>query len=175
MGAQLQYPDGRIQFGGTIRNRDQPQWFDHRYRFKSFDWGPAGVPSSALAVTGACMYLRRDALVRLGAFDETYPMAYEDVDLCLRAWLAGEHVLYFPSAQLVHHEAQTRGTDLGVRERESQRRFWELWSGFFDDRSVSTERTGRPSPAARRRPARSRPPPIRLGPPSPRARCGSST
>jgi cellulose synthase/poly-beta-1,6-N-acetylglucosamine synthase-like glycosyltransferase len=24
VGAQLQYPDGRIQFGGTVRNRDQP-------------------------------------------------------------------------------------------------------------------------------------------------------
>src|ERR1019366_2579472 len=34
VGAQLQYPDGRIQFGGTVRNRDKPQWFDHRYRFK---------------------------------------------------------------------------------------------------------------------------------------------
>src|SRR4029077_16492694 len=30
VGAQLLYPDGRIQFGGTVRNRDQPQWFDHR-------------------------------------------------------------------------------------------------------------------------------------------------
>ena len=146
MGAQLQYADGRIQFGGTIRNRDQPQWFDHRYRFKPFDWGPAGIPGPALAVTGACMYLRRDALVGLGAFDEAYPMAYEDVDLCLRAWLAGVQVLYFPSAQLVHHEAQTRGTDLGVRERESQRVFWERWSDFFDDRSVS--RSERASPQA---------------------------
>ena len=139
VGGQLQYPDGKIQFGGTVRNRDQPQWFDHRYRFKPFDWGPAGVPSFALAVTGACMYLRRDALGRLGAFDEAYPMAYEDVDLCLRAWQMGEHVLYFPAAQLVHHEAQTRGTDLGVRERESQRVFWERWSRFFDDRAVGVE------------------------------------
>ena len=34
VGAQLQYPDGRIQFGGIVRNLDPPQWFDHRYRFK---------------------------------------------------------------------------------------------------------------------------------------------
>ncbi len=39
VGAQLLYPDGRIQFGGTVRNRDAPQWFDHRYRFKP----PAGA------------------------------------------------------------------------------------------------------------------------------------
>ena len=48
VGAQLLYPDGRIQFGGTVRNRDAPEWFDHRYRFKPGDWGPAAQTSPAL-------------------------------------------------------------------------------------------------------------------------------
>ncbi len=136
VGAQLQYPDGRIQFGGTVRNRDAPEWFDHRYRFKPAGWGPAGRTSSALAVTGACMYVRREVIERVGLLDERYAMAYEDVDWCLRAWQAGFCVLYFPAAQLVHHESVTRGTELGERERASQRLFWERWSEFFDARSV---------------------------------------
>jgi GT2 family glycosyltransferase len=138
VGAQLQYPDGRIQFGGTVRNRDKPEWFDHRYRFKPPAWGPADTPSFALAVTGACMYVRRETIERIGAFDERYAMAYEDVDWCLRAWQAGIRVLYFPSAQLAHHESATRGTDVGERERDSQAAFWERWSDFFDAREVST-------------------------------------
>ncbi len=88
-GAKLLYPDGRIQFGGTVRNRSAPEWFDHRYRFKPADFGPANVPGSILAVTGACMYVRREVLDAVGELDEAYPMAYEDVDLCLRAWRAG--------------------------------------------------------------------------------------
>ncbi len=136
VGGQLQYPDGRIQFGGTVRNRDQPQWFDHRYRFKPHGWGPADTPGPALAVTGACMYVRRDTIERIGAFDERYAMAYEDVDWCLRAWQAGIRVLYFPSAQLIHHESVTRGAELGERERDSQNAFWERWSAFFGDRSA---------------------------------------
>jgi GT2 family glycosyltransferase/glycosyltransferase involved in cell wall biosynthesis len=136
VGAQLLYPDGRIQFGGTIRNRDAPEWFDHRYRFKPGDWGPAAQTSPALAVTGACMYVRREVIERVGMLDERYPMAYEDVDWCLRAWQAGYRVRYFPIARLVHHESVTRGTDQGERELASQRLFWERWSGFFDDRSV---------------------------------------
>jgi GT2 family glycosyltransferase/glycosyltransferase involved in cell wall biosynthesis len=137
VGGQLQYPDGRIQFGGTVRNRDQPQWFDHRYRFKPHGWGPAEAPSPALAVTGACMYVRRETIERIGAFDERYAMAYEDVDWCLRAWQAGIRVLYFPSAQLVHYESLTRGSEQGERELGSQRVFWERWSDFFDARSAS--------------------------------------
>ena len=142
VGAQLLYPDGRIQFGGTVRNRDAPEWFDHRYRFKPGDWGPAAQTSDALAVTGACLYVRRAVIERVGALDERYPMAYEDVDWCLRAWQAGFRVRYFPIARLVHHESVTRGTDVGERERTSQRLFWERWSEFFDARSVYADEPG---------------------------------
>src|SRR5580692_1469701 len=137
VGAQLQYPDGRIQFGGTVRNRDRPEWFDHRYRGKPATWGPACQASPALAITGACMYVRREVIERVGLLDERYAMAYEDVDWCLRAWQAGFQVLYFPSAQLVHHESVTRGMEVGERERESQRLFWERWSDFLDARTVT--------------------------------------
>jgi GT2 family glycosyltransferase/glycosyltransferase involved in cell wall biosynthesis len=138
VGARLLYPDGRIQFAGTVRNLGAPEWFDHRYRFKPGDWGPAGLPSAALAVTGACMYVTREAIERVGLLDERYPMAYEDVDWCLRAWQQGFRVLYFPAASLFHHESVTRGTDVGERERESQRFFWEQWGDFFDAREVRT-------------------------------------
>jgi GT2 family glycosyltransferase/glycosyltransferase involved in cell wall biosynthesis len=138
VGAQLLYPDGRIQFGGTVRNRDAPEWFDHRYRFKPEGWGPACQAGPALAVTGACMYVRREVIERVGLLDEHYPMAYEDVDWCLRAWQAGFRVLYFPAARLVHHESVTRGTDVGERELASQRYFWERWGDFFDAREVRT-------------------------------------
>jgi GT2 family glycosyltransferase/glycosyltransferase involved in cell wall biosynthesis len=142
VGGQLQYPDGRIQFGGTVRNRDQPQWFDHRYRFKPHGWGPADAPSPALAVTGACMYVRREVIEAIGAFDERYEMAYEDVDWCLRAWQAGFRVLYFPSAQLIHHESVTRGEVQGERELGSQRLFWERWADFLDARTASVTLPG---------------------------------
>jgi GT2 family glycosyltransferase/glycosyltransferase involved in cell wall biosynthesis len=138
VGARLLYPDGRIQFAGAARNLGAPEWFDHRYRFKPADWGPAGIAGPVLAVTGACMYIRREALARVGLLDERYPMAYEDVDWCLRAWQAGMRVLYFPVATLYHHESVTRGTELGERERDSQRVFWERWRDFFDARDVRT-------------------------------------
>ncbi|HEY4916691.1 MAG TPA: glycosyltransferase [Solirubrobacteraceae bacterium] len=139
VGARLLYPDRRIQFAGTVRNLGAPEWFDHRYRFKPADWGPAGLAGPVLAVTGACMYVKRELIEQIGLLDEDYPMAYEDVDWCLRAWQAGFRVMYFPAATLYHHESVTRGTDVGERERISQEVFWRRWGDFFDAREVRNE------------------------------------
>jgi GT2 family glycosyltransferase/glycosyltransferase involved in cell wall biosynthesis len=139
VGAKLLYPDGRIQHAGVHRNLGAPQWFDHRFRFKPADHGPANVTVPALAVTGACMYVRREVIERVGPLDERYPMAYEDVDWCLRAWQAGFRVLYYPPATLEHHESATRGTSVGPREQASQDAFWSRWRSFFDERDVRAE------------------------------------
>ena len=136
VGAKLLYPDNRIQYAGTIRNTDAPAWFDHRYRFKPADWGPADIAGPTLAATGACMYIVRGVLDQVGLFDEEYGMGYEDVDYCLRAWQAGYQVVYAPSARLHHHESITRGTSVGERERKSQQVFWRRWGRFFDERPV---------------------------------------
>ena len=138
VGAKLLYPDNRIQYGGTVRNLGAMEWFDHRYRFQPADWGPSDVGGPTLAATGACMYITRRALNEVGLFDEAFPMAYEDVDYGLRTWQAGLQVIYAPAAQLRHHESLTRGTEVGERERTSQRVFWERWADFFDQRTVRT-------------------------------------
>ena len=138
VGPMLLYPDGRIQAAGTYRNLGAPEWFDHRYRFKSPEHGPATVGDAALAVTGACMYIRRDALDGIGRFDEDFPMGFEDVDYCLRAWEAGHEVRYEPAARLTHVESPTRGTAVGERERRASEHFWAKWNDRFDGRSVRT-------------------------------------
>jgi GT2 family glycosyltransferase len=136
VGPMLMYPDGRIQAAGVHRNLRAPEWFDHRYRFKRPDHGPANVPDTALAMTGACIYLRRALVDEIGSFDEDFPMAYEDVDYCLRAWEAGWEVRYEPGSRLTHVESPTRGTEVGERERRSQEHFWAKWGDWFDRREV---------------------------------------
>jgi GT2 family glycosyltransferase len=138
-GARLLYPDGRIQHAGSYRNLGAPEWFDHRFRFKPGRHGPALVPADALAVTGACMYVRRELIEELGPMDPGYRMGYEDVDWCLRAWNAGWRVVYEPAAVLTHLESVTRGMEVGERERASQARFWARWRESFDARVVRTD------------------------------------
>jgi GT2 family glycosyltransferase len=135
-GAQLLYPDNTIQFAGMVRNPYHPEWFDHRHRGRRADLPEAQVMEATLAVTGACMYVTRATLDAVGELDEGYEMAFEDVDYCLRAWDAGQRVLYVPAAVLTHHEGKTRGLAQGARELRSQARFWSRWGDWFDRRDV---------------------------------------
>jgi GT2 family glycosyltransferase len=136
VGPKLIYPDGMIQSAGTIRNPDAPEWFDHAFRFKPADDSLANVTRPYLAMTGAALYVKRHVLDDIGLLDETFGMAYEDVDWCLRAWEAGHEVLYYAPASLTHLESQTRGMMQGDRELESQRYFWRKWGLWLDGRSV---------------------------------------
>ncbi len=138
-GPRLLYEDGRIQSAGSYRNPAAAEWFDHRHRFRAADFGPAQISTNVIAVTGACMYLKRDLIDSLGGMDDGYRMGYEDVDYCLRAWSAGRSVRYAAEPTLTHLESPTRGTAVGERELSSQRRFWDRWGPFFDDRPVREE------------------------------------
>ncbi|MGB9619697.1 MAG: glycosyltransferase family 2 protein, partial [Armatimonadota bacterium] len=51
----------------------------------------------------ACWLVKREAIEAVGLLDERIFYAPEDVDYCLRMWLAGWEVLYVPSAEVVHH------------------------------------------------------------------------
>ena len=64
------------------------------------------VPSSKTVPTvsahGAAMLVRRELLLELGGFDETFFLEWEDLDLCWRAWLRGYGSVYVPDAWLRH-------------------------------------------------------------------------
>ncbi|HSP80787.1 MAG TPA: glycosyltransferase, partial [Myxococcaceae bacterium] len=68
-----------------------------------------------LAVSGACLALRREVLARLGGFDEGLTGPGSDVELCLRAVEAGLRVLHTPHARLVR-EGEVRRVALVAAE-----------------------------------------------------------
>lgn len=53
-------------------------------------------------ISGAAVWLRREALDDVGGWDERYFMYMEDVDLCLRLRRAGWRVEFDPSGAVVH-------------------------------------------------------------------------
>jgi len=51
----------------------------------------------------ACWLIRREAIEAVGLLDEKIFYAPEDVDYCLRMWLAGWEVIYVPTARVIHY------------------------------------------------------------------------
>jgi GT2 family glycosyltransferase len=61
-------------------------------------------------VTGACLAIKRSTYLRVGGFDEiTFPVAFNDVDFCLRVGKAGFRNVWTPYVEIYHHESATRG------------------------------------------------------------------
>jgi GT2 family glycosyltransferase len=64
------------------------------------------------AVTAACLVVSRSKFLAVAGFDENaLPVAFNDVDLCLRLNQKGWQSLYEPRATLIHHESKSRGRD----------------------------------------------------------------
>lgn len=52
---------------------------------------------------GAAMFVRREAVERVGGFDPNFFVYFEDQDWCRRFWLAGWRVVYHPDVSLIHY------------------------------------------------------------------------
>ena len=111
VGAQLIYPDGRLQEAGGIVFSDGGGW--NYGRFESPEDPRFACLRDADYCSGAAIAIPRAVFESLGGFDTRYsPAYYEDTDLAFAVRDAGHRVLYQPAAQVVHLEGVTSGTDL---------------------------------------------------------------
>ena len=114
VGAKLLYPDGTLQHAGVIAGLGgyAGHWHIGLPADTPGPQGRLGARQSLSVVTGACLLVTRACFARLGGFDEeTFPIAYNDVDFCLRAGALGFRVVWTPFATLIHHESASRGSD----------------------------------------------------------------
>ncbi len=75
---------------------------DRRSQRYTVGWLPDTQAGDVESVSGAFMLMRRDALVRVGGFDEQFFMYAEDIDLSLRFIADGWRVHYWPGVDVVH-------------------------------------------------------------------------
>ncbi len=61
--------------------------------------------------SGGAMLVRKDVFCTLGGFDPDYFAYFEDVDFCLRAWIAGYKVKYMPTSVVYHKFGGSFGAD----------------------------------------------------------------
>ncbi|HEY3739925.1 MAG TPA: glycosyltransferase [Bryobacteraceae bacterium] len=124
-GALLTYPDGRIQHAGIYVGTPNGAGHPGRLSTGSPMWPWLTMTREQLAVTGACLMTRRDVFERLGGFDESFPVNYNDVDYCLRTGRSGLKVILEARARVEHRESASR--KIGIRYTE-RRRFIDRWA-----------------------------------------------
>ncbi len=111
VGAKLLYPNKTIQHLGVILGMSGHA--NHVFNGAEEDdegpFGPTDWYRNFLAVTGACMMVRRDVFESVGGFNEDYKLAFSDIELCLRIIEKGLRVMVTPFARLIHKEGSSRG------------------------------------------------------------------
>ncbi|MEM7794682.1 MAG: glycosyltransferase family 2 protein, partial [Cyanobacteria bacterium P01_C01_bin.118] len=119
VGAKLFYPNGRLQHAGMVILGGNPSHAFHNGAGGSDGYYCSNIVNrNYLGVTGACLMMRQTVFAELNGFDETFPLNYNDVDLCLRAHEAGYRNVYTPYAELIHYESVSRVSDLKPGELE---------------------------------------------------------
>lgn len=114
VGARLFYQNGTIQHCGVCL--DKKNVAIHKFRKKNEDNLDLAEIEEWPAVTGACMLTKRDLFLKVGGFDEIkLPIAYNDVDYCLRVGELGYKTVCVSSAKLYHYESASRKSDVWAK------------------------------------------------------------
>jgi len=139
IGFLLYYPDGAIQHGGHKR-LDNFYSMGHEDHGLTQDKAKLAFKSRyAIGVTGALMAIRKSMCDEIGVFKTVYKLAFEDVELCLRAWHTDWRVYYTADVSAIHIEGATRGNcqehkeKLGTwkQETESQTQYIQDSEHFY--------------------------------------------
>jgi len=119
VGAKLLYPDDTVQHAGVVLGIGGIAGHSHKYlsndRPGYFD--RLRITANYAAVTGACLMVEKAKFEAVGGFDEALPVAFNDVDFCIRLLKAGYYNLCLNHLTLYHHESKTRGPEDTVEKQ----------------------------------------------------------
>lgn len=139
VGARLLYPNRRIQHGGVIFGMGEGGPVHEGLNAEPGQSGPSDRwlhPRLAAAVTGAWLATTRTLFDVVEGFDERLPVAFNDIDFCLRCRAADRFVVQASDIVAVHRESATRGIApspvVQARERADWALMRETWGDALD-------------------------------------------
>ncbi|WP_083281668.1 glycosyltransferase [Pseudomonas sp. NBRC 111120] len=135
VGAKLLWPNRMVQHGGVVVgvNGLAAHAGNNLHEHDAGYLASNQITRQQSAVTAACLLLRKKTFFEVGGLDEfAFPVAFNDVDLCLKIRLQHLKIIWCASAKLIHAESASRGKDeisekraRAIREQEE---FTQKWS-----------------------------------------------
>ena len=122
VGAKLLYPDDTIQHAGVGFGIGGVAGHLHKYFPATSDgyMGRLNYVQDVYGDTAACLLIRKEIYDEVHGLDESYAVAFNAVDFCVRVREAGYTTVFTPFAQLYHYESKSRGME---DNPEKQKRF----------------------------------------------------
>ncbi len=118
VGVKLLHPDGKIQHCGVGNMAEGPSHFLYLMEDdRTYQFGLNRVPSDVLAVTAACLMVKKSRYDEVGGMDESFAVTYNDVDFCLKLFEAGYFNVLRADVSLIHDESASRGRDILDEEK----------------------------------------------------------
>lgn len=111
VGAKLLYKDKTIQHAGVVLGFGGVAGHtfiglhdvDHSYMNR------AHIVQDYNAVTAACLLTKKTIFEKVGGFDESIAVAFNDIDLCIKIRQLGKLIVYNPYSTFFHYESKSRG------------------------------------------------------------------
>lgn len=139
VGGKLYYADNSIQHAGIVIGLGAHRAAGHtHYKDDKMHLGYMGrlcYAQDVTAVTGACLLVGRKQYDEVGGLDETFSVAFNDVDFCLKLRKAGYLNVFTPFCELFHYESKTRGMEEGEKLKRFQNEvalFREKWKAELE-------------------------------------------
>ena len=89
-------------------------------------------PMETEAISGACMLVRRDAMLDVGLLDEGYFLHCEDLDWCMRFHQRGWKIMFVPDARAIHQKGVCSKTRPVFVEWHKHKGMMRFYSKFFN-------------------------------------------
>ncbi len=139
VGGKLYYADNSIQHAGIVIGLGAHRAAGHtHYKDDKMHLGYMGrlcYAQDVTAVTGACLLVEKNQYDEVGGLDETFSVAFNDVDFCLKLRKAGYLNVFTPFCELFHYESKTRGMEEGEKLKRFQNEvalFREKWKAELE-------------------------------------------
>ena len=135
VGAKLLWPNGMVQHAGvTVGINGLAAHIGNLWRADDAGYlGLNQVARQQSAVTAACLLVHKPLFDEVSGLDGyRYPVAFNDVDFCLRIRQLGRRIVWTPLATLIHAESASRGKEDSPEKRARAQReqylFTEKWA-----------------------------------------------